>query len=76
MSRLFVCFRGRRKFSFHRSLHFILLPSGGGGRRPEEGLVTSEIFGNWTCGKTLIRPSGTFPHRGKGDNWIFGSWSQ
>jgi branched-chain amino acid transport system substrate-binding protein len=47
-------------------LLFTLLPSGEGGQRPDEGLITSEIFGNWIRDKTLIRPLATFPRRGKG----------
>jgi len=35
--------------------------------RSDEGLITSEIFKNWTRDKTLIRPLGTFPRRGKGE---------
>ena len=49
---------------------FILLPLGEGAQRADEGLITSEIFGNWTREKTLIRPSGTFPRRGKDGNYL------
>jgi len=45
---------------------FTLLPTGEGAQRADEGLITREIFEHWTRVKSLIRPLGTFPRRGKG----------